>query len=323
MSKTIKFNLICDGNSVRTIEDLQNNFSIEDVLCYYHNKLLHRWLEVRGYEEELAKVYNINSEDDIEIITKLISIFDVDKDEKKVEENIYILKFLQMHEKERDFFASKGYNTEQILNRYKEGYHNCKNIILKYPNNVALIKATISEIVSNYEFAFELDHRDLFYALVKSSGFLAIMCLLMNDYTRRYYLPSENEIITEEQNLSFTTKSILHINERESIYNNEYYTDKGKMYRSICRMIAHDDFKANLDKNILSFSGNTNRYWKDLHSKEKKYMIISMGVPDRIRSIGHVGEEYTYSDIKNKFVILDGIDYKSEGNNCQLLYMEV
>ena len=52
MAKTIKFNLICDGNPVRTIEDLQNNFSIEDVLAYYNNKLLHRWLKVRGYEGE-------------------------------------------------------------------------------------------------------------------------------------------------------------------------------------------------------------------------------------------------------------------------------
>lgn len=30
MAKTIKFNLICDNTPVRTIEDLQNNFSIED-----------------------------------------------------------------------------------------------------------------------------------------------------------------------------------------------------------------------------------------------------------------------------------------------------
>ena len=39
MAKTIKFNLICDDKPVRTIEDLQNNFSIEDVLEYYNNKL--------------------------------------------------------------------------------------------------------------------------------------------------------------------------------------------------------------------------------------------------------------------------------------------
>ena len=56
MAKTIKFNLICDNTPVRTIEDLQNNFSIEDVLDYYRNGLLCRWLKVRGYEEELKKV---------------------------------------------------------------------------------------------------------------------------------------------------------------------------------------------------------------------------------------------------------------------------
>ena len=56
MAKTIKFNLICDNNPIRTIDDLQNNFSIEDVLAYYNNQLLHRWLEVRDYKEELEKV---------------------------------------------------------------------------------------------------------------------------------------------------------------------------------------------------------------------------------------------------------------------------
>ncbi len=55
MAKTIKFNLICDNTPVRTIEDLQNNFSIEDVLNYYRNGLLCRWLKVRGYEEELKR----------------------------------------------------------------------------------------------------------------------------------------------------------------------------------------------------------------------------------------------------------------------------
>ena len=63
MAKTIKFNLICDNTPVRTIEDLQNNFSIEDVLDYYRNGLLCRWLKVRGYEKELKKVEEIRSED--------------------------------------------------------------------------------------------------------------------------------------------------------------------------------------------------------------------------------------------------------------------
>lgn len=40
MAKTIKFNLILDSNSVRNIDDLKNNFSIEDILDAYNNGLL-------------------------------------------------------------------------------------------------------------------------------------------------------------------------------------------------------------------------------------------------------------------------------------------
>lgn len=61
MAKTIKFNLICDNKPIRTIEDLRENFSIEDVLEYYNNGLLQRWLLVRGYDEYLREVKNINS----------------------------------------------------------------------------------------------------------------------------------------------------------------------------------------------------------------------------------------------------------------------
>lgn len=77
MAKTIKFNLICDEKPIRTIEDLQNNFSIEDVLEYYNNKLLHRWLSVRGYAAELEKVSAITSQEPMEIIKELIRIFDI------------------------------------------------------------------------------------------------------------------------------------------------------------------------------------------------------------------------------------------------------
>ena len=93
MAKTIKFNLICDNTPVRTIEDLQNNFSIEDVLNYYRNGLLCRWLEVRGYDEQLKKVKAIRATDSMDIIKELITIFEISCDMKKVEEYIYILKY--------------------------------------------------------------------------------------------------------------------------------------------------------------------------------------------------------------------------------------
>ena len=52
-------------------------------------------------------------------------------------------------------------------------------------------------------------------------------------------------------------------------------------------------------------------------------MIISMELGDFVRSAGVQGGDLNSTDIENKFVILDGIDYKSNNSNHQLCYMEV
>ena len=73
----------------------------------------------------------------------------------------------------------------------------------------------------------------------------------------------------------------------------------------------------------MTFAGMTDGYWKDLEPKGKRYMIISMENGDYVRSAGHSGGDLSSSDILNKFVIVDGVDYKSNSNTHKLLYMEV
>ena len=90
MAKTIKFNLILDNHPVRNIEELQEHFSIEDMLKYFENGLLLRWLKVRGYEKEYIAVENIGkSLGNKDIIVSLLKIFkmndiDIDDIEKEV-----------------------------------------------------------------------------------------------------------------------------------------------------------------------------------------------------------------------------------------------
>lgn len=305
MAKTIKFNLICDEKPVRTIEDLQNNFSIEDVLAYYNNKLLHRWLSVRGYDLELEKVSAIASSDPMEIVKELIRIFDVVTDIEKVEESIYMLKYLDERKELCAIYEQENYKTKSIIDDYAAGYSQLVNGILENPNDAAVIKANIAEMVSNYAWILKLNHRNLFYILREKSE-LAIMCLLMNEKSRNYYLPVE--ITTEEGTISFDT---------------EKKTDKAAMFVSICQMIEQSDFTTLLEGNLMTFSGMTDGYWKDLEPKGKQYMIISMGDGDYVRSAGHSGGDLSSADILNKFVIVDGIDYKSNSDTRKLLYMEV
>ncbi len=305
MAKTIKFNLICDEKPVRTIEDLQNNFSIEDILDYYNNQLLHRWLRVRGYDSELEAVTAIDSTDPMDIVKELIRIFSVGADEDKVEESIYMLKFLNERKEHCAVYEEEQHKTSRIIEDYEAGYRRLVDGIVHDPKNVALIKASIAEIVSNYSWAFELNHRALFQTLSDVSP-LAIMCLLMNEKSRKYYLPIEIE--NDDGSVSLDTDNNF---------------DKKTMFSKIRTNISRSDFLNDMADELISFAGVTDGYWKDLAPKGKKYMIISMGDGDYVRSAGHSGGDLSHADITSKFVIVDGIDYKSNSSSRTLLYMEV
>ena len=75
--------------------------------------------------------------------------------------------------------------------------------------------------------------------------------------------------------------------------------------------------------NLHSFAGITDGYWKDLEPEGKKYMIISMAEGDYVRSAGNRNEEFSSSDVKERFLIVNGVDYKSNYSSHTLLYVEV
>ncbi len=313
MAKTIKFNLICDDKPVRTIEDLQDNFSIEDVLKYYQNGLLLRWLKVRGYEEEYEKVSQINEGEKLEIVKELIKIFDVETDDKKVEEGVYSIQFFQERNRRHEEYRQENYMTQRIIADYQSGFNQLINIIVYNPYDVAKIKAAVNELMSGFKWAMDLYHEELFWKLREISP-LAIMCFLMNDEARQYYLPMPINPYFEAYMQSDNARKVDYENNNAR---------KRRMYNAICRMLKTNDFVSKLGENLHVFAGETAGYWKDLESKGKKYMIISMELGDFVRSAGVQGGDLNSTDIENKFVILDGIDYKSNNSNHQLCYMEV
>lgn len=332
MSKTIKFNLICDDKPVRTIEDLQNNFSLEDVLKYYQNGLLLRWLKVRGYEAEYKKVSEINMVGELEIVKELIKIFDVEADDRKVEEGVYMLQFLEEKKELYELYKQDRFKTQVIIDDYQTGFMQLIDGIIEYPNDVARIKANIAELMSDYKWAMDLSYRQIFWNLKEHSP-LAIMCFLMNDEARKYYLPlpvkkdDATNVDEEEKKVNIAAAAVAFIKKEDDStavsYDIENNKDKRNMYNAICSMLKTSDFVTKLGDNLHIFSGMTDGYWKDLETKGKKYMILSMESGDYVRSAGIQGGDLASTDIENKFVILDGIDYKSNSSSHQLIYMEV
>lgn len=308
MAKTIKFNLICDGNPVRNLEDLQNNFSIEDVLAYYNNKLLHRWLNVRGYEKELEAVKEIKDEEPISIIKNLISVFDIEIDEKDIEEGVYILDYLDERKKLYSIYEQDNFKAKSILDDYQTGYRQLIDTIIENNSDITKIKSAISEMLKEYYDIFKINHRALFYKLFHHAP-IAIFVLLTFEEARDFYLPVKI-------NFFFDDIQCKHTEEHET-----FMSDKAQMYTAICAMVVKSDYI--LGEYQQTFAGITDGYWKDLEGKGKKYMILSMDSGDFVRSAGEKDGDLGSTDIKNRFVILDGIDYKSNYASHTLRYMEV
>lgn len=317
MAKTIKFNLICDGNSVRTLEDLRNNFSIEDVLEYYKSGLLLRWLKVRGFDEEYEKVKGIEESDDISIIKKLIDIFGMEIEENQAEESIYILNYMKKRKILFDEYNDSNSNLESIMDRQIQEYNSLVNCIIINKNDMSKIRVSLKEISEHYYSIFELDYRNLFYKL-QSYAPKAVFAMFGMDKFREKYLSLdlekiENEIPTDE-------KSYLYINRIE----NDRQDMKNCMEENIkmLEFILGDDLKI--------FKNSTEGNWKNIEPKGKKFMVLDLDGLVSVRAAGDSEQIITNSDIisyfgeyTKRFAILDGIDYKSRTDGRRLLYMEV
>ena len=109
----------------------------------------------------------------------------------------------------------------------------------------------------------------------------------------------------------------------DDVEENLFFTSKKCVYEKLCSLMTEAKLKEILGENLRIFSENTDSYWKDIEPNDKKkYMVLMMSSGAKVRSLRNGGEELNAPDVKNRFVILNGIDYKNN-YNYKLHYMEV
>ena len=85
MSTSFKFNLLVDGQKVRSLEELRKNFNLDDVLEYFFSGKLQKWLASRDYKHELDQVKDIASSNKLDVNSKLLDIFKIEHDKKELQ----------------------------------------------------------------------------------------------------------------------------------------------------------------------------------------------------------------------------------------------
>lgn len=290
MAKTIKFNLLCNGKSIRNLDDFRNNFNVEDVLRYYNNGILIKWLEVRGYLKELEDVTKIDTNNISDLILSLAKIFEVTDDYDKIKENLYIYTYENELKKliREQYAVSKEYN--DIIKYYHNKYNELIDEIIHNPNDKSIIKSSVAILVNDYIKLLEIDAKRVFDLLLKQAP-LAIYTMLTHDYARRVFL------------------------------GNEYF--KEQLSNNVNSLSARKMLVSQTNDSIKLFQNITDYYWKDLVERNTKVLIIYMGKGTFVRSSGKIGEEITAEEAMKNFSILNGLDYKNNNIENELLYMEV
>ena len=292
MAKTIKFNLILDNYPVRNIEGMQEHFSIEDMLKYFKNGLLLRWLKVREYEKEYEKVTAIDKTlDNKSIMMELVKIFEIaDLDEGEIEQAIGILTYLEEEKKLSARYEKNVLAKKQIIKDYHTGYAELVEHMEKNKDNMAILKADAIQMEKEYFELFKLNHFALYFRLVETAP-KAVFAILTRDVFRNYWI-DKGASRKVRDNVKFALLS------------------KGRV-----KEVLGDDLKI--------VKRNTQAMWDPIERPEVKLMVLSIEPGTFIKNAGNFSEKLQNIDVNGKLLKFNGLEYQCNNEAYELLYMEV
>lgn len=304
MAKTLKFNLIFGEKQIRTLEDLQENFYIQDVYPYYKNGLLVKWLNLQGLTEYILKINKINKDDQFNAINELIDIF-LGKDSPSAVTEFK--EFLSIEDKSRNAieeYSKKKKSHSEFIEGYFSRYNELVSSLLN-ENNLSKIKPVVKELVKSYMSVLNMDFRNLFNRLHDAKAFYPICHMLTYDFFRAHWLDSENA----DKDIKVIYLKLV----------------------ELTKMIILADLAA-LDENIIPYIKRSNKShdgsWEEIEfpaskNSGKRCMVLFAHQTASVRAYKDKENEYKGNEITNKFKFFDGLDYRYTDSKQYLIYVEV
>ncbi len=307
MIKNIKFFIQVNGYPIRSLEELEEQFHLQDVLALYKKGVLLRWLIAHNFEEKRHELELIPSGlSDIEATKVLIEIFCPHLPKESIQESIYPLLFLEEQKKQIETVHDSEEKWDKIINGYHESYLQLKNDIFEHAFDLPFLSEASLQLVNKYWKLVKLEESffsDKMFEMAPGIFFPLLAFDILNDTIKNKVTNciakcfNGANLETEE-----TVVVTLLKGERKDITSQD---------------------SGNISKGSLTFiQKTTHESWDDIvPDKECKILILYLGKGDFVRS--RVTREELDSDTVNRnFPILDGLDYKGLRNG-PLVYMDV
>lgn len=269
MKRKIKFPLTMNKEtSVRTIEELRNNFNIEEVIEYFFNGKLEIWLRDRNYNSQLEKILklDINKKS---FNTDLCLALDVDckdyahVDAKEIEDKNKRLKEIKKHTDKKSILDKVDeiiFTQEELNKRLKELGKNNKNC----ENAKIYLCGVEFSIIDNFE----------------NISYIGVNKSIIN-------LTSKGEFDAKSKNIKFENLKVT------SKYNIDLIIKEDKLFEI-------DAVKINLRKCSIKYCKN---FIRDVNNN--KYVIDTKGDLRKFSWFNNDEQSIYFPKFKNKIVDID------------------
>ena len=305
MAKTVKFNMRFGDSLIRTVEDLQDNFSMEDVIAHYENGLLKKFLERRGYADFAQKIEELPSKElaDDSLARELVSIFHIDADKDTVDEYAEILRLRRENQAAYEAYAQGEMKAREAVEKYFADYDKLVNCLIENKNELGKIRAGVQELLDTYSRILEKDWRALYVRLEDSGALYPICHMLTKGFFRHRWLPE-------------IAGTSAHFNER--------HPDTEPVYKQLVSAFKSEINNAQDDHPWLKKSNKADAaYWEDIVAAGKTYMILQVPNGAKVRAPGDIDNEMVPAALNDKFINLDGIQYRHNSKIDYLYFAEV
>lgn len=350
--KPIKFNLSYGNERIKTLAELKESCNIDMLLETLENGLLVRWLAAQGEIELSEKIAKIDKSNYKKAVSELLTIL-FDKEASCIEQAAAELFTVREKEAKRlENLKNLAAQENEIITQYHAGYEEALKSLQEHSKDYAFLKAQMTVLYTQYRKVLKLDSAR-FYQTFKTGYPLVLLAFMANTQLREL-IGYDNGIvykdvikaiepetalnsIQDELANGKETPAILIENDEQLAQFKEKYgnavlgcvfktrSQSAGFYKASGFSVGH--YYVPLSEitppHVKMFSGKTDSYWKDIEPRGKTFMIISMKEGNKLRNAGVTGEEMTAKDINEKFIVTDGIDYMSNSDSDDLIYMEV
>lgn len=285
MAKKIKFNLIVDDNiQVASVESLQDNFYVKDVIEYYKSGTLVKWLESRDEYELAEMVDDISSDNNIDIVRELADIFELNSTFQEIEAATLA------YEREKNKISTEDGEVSKLIEAYYEDYRKILEE-MKSEENIKKLEVLAKQLTDDYGMFFKLQPLEVVKEL--SENIKAIFACLTIEDIRQIWL--ENEKTKRE--IDSITDSV--VNENPDYDFIESYT------KNTSGQWTELEYK---DKQVMVLA------IKPVYMMEDEVLI---------KNYGAFQERFNMNDVNNKYLIFNGLEIQAVRDIYHINYLEV